>query len=349
MSSRERVLRTLEHKQTDRVAADFAAAKGVAESYMKRLGISDYEDLLRMLNIDMRRVGGYSQHILPESQPDEQGYVTTMWGVRRKDSRPGENNQRIIGPFGEDTTLDDVNSYPWPDPNLLDFSTIRTQCEKYHDEYAVYGSPWCHFFHEAGDMFGQEDFLIFMYTKPDIVGAVIDKIVDFEVEATRRFLDAASGLIDITYFGNDFGTQRGLFISPEMWHKFILKPYKRLFDLSHDYGCKVMCHSCGAVRDIIPAMIEAGVNILDPVQSRAEGMSVPGLLKDFAGRIVLHGGVDTQQTLPYGKPDDVRAAVGEYVKASKVHHGYILASSQELTEDIPLENMLAMYDIKLRT
>ncbi len=348
MTSRERVLRTLENKKTDRVPADFAATAGVAQLYMTQLGITEYEDFLKLLQVDMRRVGGYTGHVIPDSKPDEEGYVTTMWGVKRMEAAPKEGKSRIISPFDEDTTLDDVEVYPWPTPNLLDHSTIRKECEKHYGEYAIYGSPWGHFFHEAGHMFGQENFLVFMYTKPEVVHATIEKIVDFEIEATRRFLDAADGMIDITFFGNDYGTQRGLFISPDLWNKFIRKHVKRFIDISHDYGCKVMFHSCGAIRDIIPTLIEDGLDMLDPVQSRAEGMSVTGLLNDFAGQLTFHGGVDTQQTLPFGSPDDVRAEVREYVKVAKATGGYILASSQEFERDVPLENVLAMYELELR-
>jgi len=122
------------------------------------------------------------------------------------------------------------------------------------------------------------------------------------------------------------------------------KPLKRFYDLSHDYGCKVMQHSCGAVRDIIPSLIEDGVNILDPIQVAAADMDLPGLVRDFGGKICFHGGVDTQHTLPFGSIDDVRAEVRSYLDITKTSGGYIMCSSQEFMEDIPLDNILAMYE-----
>jgi uroporphyrinogen decarboxylase len=271
-----------------------------------------------------------------------------MWGVKRKETGPSIGSGAMYGPFDETTTLENVENHDWPDPDVLDFSYVRQECQNHHENYAVYGSPWCHFFHEAADMFGQENFLVFMYTKPEIVKAAIDKIVDFEIEATRRFLDAAEGLIDITFFGNDFGTQRGLFISPELWEKFIRPVVKKFIDISHDYQCRVMLHSCGSIRDIIPALIEDGVDLLDPVQTRAKEMDLPGLLNDFGGKITFHGGIDTQHTLPFGTTQDVKNEVDSYVSQAKKHGSYILASSQEFTEDIPLQNVLEMYKPKYR-
>jgi len=197
-------------------------------------------------------------------------------------------------------------------------------------------------------MIGQERFFMWMATKPEVLQAIIEHVVDYEVEATRRYLEAAKGMIDVTYFGNDFGTQRGLAISPQMYERFIRQPLKRFLDVSHAYGCKVMKHSCGAIRDIIPLFIEDGVDVLDPVQTRAYDMDLPGLVKEFGDRLCFHGGVDTQQTLPFGTVEDVSDEVRSYVELSRERGGYILVGSQEFIEDIPLDNILAMYDLQLR-
>jgi uroporphyrinogen decarboxylase len=185
---------------------------------------------------------------------------------------------------------------------------------------------------------------MWMTSNPELVQAIIAKVVDYEVAATRRFLEAAGGMIDIAYFGNDFGAQRGLFISPEMWQRFIRKPLKRYFDVAHEFGCKVMQHSCGSVRGIIPWLIEDGVDVLDPVQVAAAGMDLPGLVRDFGRQLCFHGGVDTQRTLPFGSVADVRAEVRSYLDLTRANGGYILAGSQEYIEDIPLDNILAIYD-----
>ena len=342
MTPRERVLLAIDHKKTDRTSADYSAHAEVTDRLIEKLGVRDREELLQALNVDMRRIGfSYKQ---PDTGPDSDGYMRNMWGLRFRDEDPGDGQPSRIAPFTQDTTVEHVHAHAWPDPDALDYSGIRDNCEKHYGEYATFGAPWSPFFHEVGWLIGQENFYVWMGAKPRVAQAIIDHFVDYEVEVTRRFLEAADGMIDITYFGNDFGTQRGLFISPAMWQQFIRRPLKRYFDVSREYGCKVMKHSCGAVRDIIPWLIEDGVDVLDPVQVAAAGMALPGLVHDFGERLAFHGGVNTQGTLPFGTTADVRAEVRSYIELTRERGGYILCGSQDYIEDIPLENILAVYD-----
>ena len=342
MTSRERVLLAIAHQPTDRTPADFGAIPAVTDALIRRLGVTDAEELLVALGVDMRRIWfNYGQ---PDTGPDAEGYVQTMWGARHRKIDPGDGRPNFISPFNEDTTVDDVQAHAWPDAARLDYSGVRESCRKHHGEYATFGAPWSPFFHEVGWLVGQEEFMMWMHTKPEVIRAIIDHVVDYEVEATRRFFQAADGLLDIAYFGNDFGTQRGMFISPRMWNEFIRQPLKRYFDASHDFGCKVMNHSCGAIRDIIPSLIADGVDILDPIQVAANGMDLAGLVRDFGDAVTFHGGVDTQRTLPFASAADVRAEVRAYLALTRANGGYILCGSQEFIEDIPLDNILAMYD-----
>ncbi len=342
MTSRERVLEAIQHKPTDRAPADYGAHQEVTDALIQKLGVADTEELLCTLGADMRRIGFNYGH--PDTGPDADGYMRTMWGARHRQADLGDGQPNWISPFNSDTTVDDVHAHAWPDAGKLDYSAVRGQCQRYHADYATYGAPWSPFFHEVGWLIGQEEFLVWMHSKPEVVHAIIDHVVSYEVEATRRFLKAADGMLDIAYFGNDFGTQRGLFISPKMWLEFMRKPLKRYFDAAHDCGCKVMKHSCGAVRDIIPFLIEDGVDILDPIQVAAAGMDLAGLVRDYGGDLSFHGGVDTQRTLPFGSLEDVRAEVRSYRAITSERGGYILCGSQDFIEDIPLDNILAMYD-----
>ena len=342
MNSRDRVLQAIAHRPTDRAPADYSAHGTVTDGLIEKLGVVDTEELLVSLGVDLRRIlFDYSQ---PDTGPDADGYMRTMWGARRRDEDAGDGEPNFISPFTAETAVDDVHTHDWPDPAVLDYSQVREQCRQHHGQYATYGAPWSPFFHEVGWLIGQETFLVWMISKPDVLKAIIDHVVDYEVEVTRRFLEAADGLLDITYFGNDFGTQRGLFISPPMWQQFFRQPLKRYFDVSHDFGCRVMKHSCGAIRDIIPFLIEDGVDILDPVQVAATGMDLPGLVNDFGSDLSFHGGVDTQRTLPFGSTQDVRAEVRSYLDVTREHGGYVLCGSQDFIEDIPLDNILAIYD-----
>ncbi len=271
-----------------------------------------------------------------------------MWGVRRPLVRTEPDDPVVVYPFNEDTTLDDVYNHPWPDPNSLDYSQVKSACERYNGEYALVGSPWSPFFHEVGWTIGQENYFIWMHTKPEVVKAITNHIVDYEIEATRQFLEAADGMIDIMYFGNDYGSQRALVISPAMWNEFLRQPQKRYFDISHDFGCKVMFHSCGSVRDIIPALIQDGVDVLDPIQVRAQDMELAELAAAFGHELSFHGALDTQHTLPFGSEGDVRRQARSYLDLFRDTGGYILCGSQSYVGDIPLENILVAYEENMR-
>ena len=342
MNSRQRVLDAVDHKSTDRVPMNFLAHEGVSQALIDRLGLADHEELLQFFGIDMRRVGTYGSVSLPVEGPDAEGFYRNMWGVRYKDPEGGPVRQ--IPPFDDDTTLDEIHAHDWPDPAKLDLSWVKPECEKHFEKYAVYGSPWGPFFHEAWWLMGQENFYVWMYTKPDHLRACIDHIVDFEMVSTTRFIEAAGGMLDFTYFGNDFGSQRGSLMSPELFDTFIRPSVKRYYDLSHGHGLDVMQHSCGGIRELIPFLIQDGVNVIDPVQTYATGMEFDGLVRDFGSRVTFHGGVDTQTTLPFGTTEEVRNEVRHYLKTTKGKGGYILMSSQEYIEDVPLDNILAVYE-----
>jgi len=345
MTSKERVLQAINRRQVDRVPANYQAHQEVTDNLKQHLGLADTEELLQFLQIDFRRIT--APYYLPETGPDSDGYYANMWGLKYRKEKFSDGKPQVIYPFSEESSLKDVEQHPWPKACNLNFSSSYTECLKYHESFATYGAPWSPFFHEVGFLLGQENFFIWMHTRPELVKACIERIVDYEIEATEKFLKACRGLVDITYFGNDFGTQRGLVISPEKWHQFFRQPLKRFFDLSHDFGCKVMFHSCGSVRSILPFLLEDGMDILEPVQTTASGMEFSSLVRDFPG-LCFHGGVSTQTTLPFGSLKDVRSEVQSLVRLTRGKTGYILCGSQEFIKDIPLGNILTMYEVNLR-
>ncbi|MHB1485124.1 MAG: uroporphyrinogen decarboxylase family protein [Saccharofermentanales bacterium] len=346
MNSKERVMQALAHKKTDRLPANYTASYSVTERLMKHFGVADEHELLCALNVDMRRVP-FSQY-QGCTEPDSDGFIANMWGVKTRKAFDEYYGGEAIYPFGDDSTVEDIHNHNWPDASKCDYSQINDFCKKYSGEYAIFGSPWAEFFHTIGWTIGQENYFIYMYTKPEVIDAITFHIVDYYAQCLVRYLEAADGMNDITYFGNDFGTQRGLFISPEQYDRFIRKYYKRLFDISHEFGCKVMIHSCGAIRQLIPAFIEDGVDIIDPLQITADGMDFDGLYRDFSSKICLHGGIDMQYNLILGSPADVRTEVRSRIETSHENGGYILCPSQSLIDEVPIENILAMYDENAR-
>ncbi|NQU41880.1 methyltransferase, partial [bacterium] len=135
-----------------------------------------------------------------------------------------------------------------------------------------------------------------------------------------------------------------LLFGVEVWREFFFQNIRRLTELAHGYGLKVMMHSCGSIRPLIPHLIEAGVDILDPIQVSAEGMGTEDLKREFGHEIVFHGGIDTQHVLPRGSVEEVESHVKETMGTLGDSGGYVFAPSQILGPDIPVENVLSMYE-----
>ena len=150
--------------------------------------------------------------------------------------------------------------------------------------------------------------------------------------------------MQVFFMGDDYGTQRGLFWSPATWRRFIKPRLKKLYDLAHDRGYPVMQHSCGSVVQVLPDMIEIGLDVLQPIQVSAAGMDPAALKEQFGDRLAFMGAVDAQRVMAFGSPDDVREEVRNRIEILAPGGGYILSTSQGITPEIPVENIRAMLN-----
>jgi uroporphyrinogen decarboxylase len=156
--------------------------------------------------------------------------------------------------------------------------------------------------------------------------------------------EAAEGRIDFFRLGDDFGTQRGLLVGPDLWRARIGPALKTMADTAKTYGAYYYHHSCGAVRELIPDLIAIGVDVLDPLQVKAAGMDPAALKRDFGEQICFSGGVDQQELLPRGTPGDVRAGVHRLLDAMARDGGFFIGPTHNFQDDIPTANILALYD-----
>lgn len=248
-----------------------------------------------------------------------------------------------MGVFGECTSVEEVEAYEWPNPDYLDF----TEYEKIIDQaiekgLAICGGFWSPFYHQVADFFGMENYFIKMYTDPEVVEAVTNHLVDFYVEANNRCFKALGNKIDIFFFGNDFGSQLDLLISPDCFKKFVLPGFQKLVDTGKTYNKKIMLHSCGAINKAIPLLIDAGIDALHPLQANAANMD-PETLSQYKDDIIFVGGIDTQALLPNGTPEQIKVKVNELKDI--LGPGLIVSPSHEcLLPDVPIENILALRD-----
>lgn len=346
MTSKERVLRTIEHKEPDRVPLSYSSfPEGwpeVQDCLRDYLKVKDNKELLKVLGIDTRIIR--APYIGPELKEYPDGTCEDIWGVRATKEAMGTYSVSCYEPPLKDvSSLTDIEQYSWPNPDWFDYTCIAEECKNY-EEYAILSGAWSPLTCDAYHLMGMETFMVNIIENPEIIHALLDKITDFYFEVSRRTFEAAKGKIDIFFMGDDYGMQDGLLFSRKMWKEFVAPRLAKLFRLAKEYNLKVMLHSCGSIREIIPDLIGLGLDVLDPIQVRAHNMNPYELKKEFGKKLCLHGSIDTQRTLPFGSPRDVAEEVKERIKLLGSEGGFILGPSQDFLPDIPVENIVTMYE-----
>jgi len=240
-------------------------------------------------------------------------------------------------------------SYPhYPSAHWFDFSEIEAQCEAYREERIVIATGdrlnRTSTLKAAMYLRGTEQIFIDMVEAPDMARALFSRIKQFYLDYNERLFRAANGKIDIFMMGDDFGAQNGLLVSYDMWCEFFRQPLKEYTEQAKRFGMKVMHHSCGAIRQIIPDLIEIGIDILNPLQPGAVGMEPASLKRNFGDRICFHGSIDIQHTLPYGTPEDIRNEVRDRMRALARGGGFIICTAHNIQVDTPIENILTLFD-----
>jgi len=182
---------------------------------------------------------------------------------------------------------------------------------------------------------------------PDLVDAVIDRLLRFYLEQTSRILEASNGRIDMVYIADDLGGQNGLLISPAMWQRYLKGPWKTFIDTIRErFGrhLRFHFHSCGSVLDLVPEFVEIGIDILNPIQPKAAGMAPGHLKKVFGDRLCFSGGLDIQELLPHGSRQEVRDEAIRLTRILGEEGGYIACPAHAVQPDTSVENVLAMME-----
>ena len=243
--------------------------------------------------------------------------------------------------FAGAETVADIEKFNWPDAKYLDFADVYAQIGKFQDKM-VFTGMWCPFFHVVADLFGMENYFIKMHENPAVVEAATERAVSFYVEANEIFFSGLGDRADVMFFGNDFGTQLDLFISPEHFKRFVLPYFKRIIGVGKKHGKIVMLHSCGSIYRIIPYLIEAGVDALHPIQAQAAGMGAENLAQ-YKRDLAFVGGIDAQSFFVNSAPEQIKAEVRRVRKLLEPSI-IISPSHEEILPNVPAANVLAMVE-----
>ena len=339
MTSKERVLTAFDHQEPDRVPCWCGASVEFWNKAKLELNLDD-EGLRLRLGDDFRRV--YAEYKGPQQELSPGATWRSPFGIERTGIGYG---QPLTHPLADVTTRQDVEDYPWPDPDWIDPSPIREQAAPYMDEYAILGGDWSPFWHDVIDLVGHEKLYYMMYDYPDVAKSIFQHTADYYYGSSVRIFEAAADAIDIFFIGNDLGSQTGPLLSKKLFREFVLPSIQRFINLGHAHNLKVMMHCCGGFRPLIPDLIEAGLDGLHALQPDCKGMEPSELKYDFGKRIVFNGAIDSHHILINGTPDYVRHKTREILDIMKPGGGYIAGASHDtILEETPVENVLAMFD-----
>jgi uroporphyrinogen decarboxylase len=373
MESRERASLALNHQEADRVPLDLGGTglttihidayqslrrhldllptKVGIMAMAEQLAIVD-QDLAERLQTDFRLVmprpaSGFRYEF--HSEGAYQAYKDE-WGIGwRKPKDGGFYYDMYHHPLARADTLSDFQAYRFPDP--LDgerFDTLRAQAEAAvaMGKAVVLAGPCAGIVEVYAWLRGFEQFYIDLAINHNYVAYMLDRMVEFKSAFWERALEEVGDLIDVVIEADDLAGQQALLLSPATYRRLIKPRHRHLFRYVKDQApVKLFLHSCGAVRPLIGDFIEAGIDILNPVQISAVGMDPRELKREFGQDLVFWGGgVDTQGILGTGTPEQVKEDVRRNIEALAPRGGFVFAAVHDIQANVPPENVMAMWE-----
>ena len=355
LSSRERCLRAIEHEEVDRIPLVFRARSEVVKRLMDRLGLSNYEELLKAFHVDVRHAPDIAlrSSYLPDNVEVKEGpygpaYTMgyrgrfevrrDIWGVESIWAPEHTYTYTFAAHPLQRMSLDE---YEWPEVVEESAKGVERCCKTYGQQYLIYGGV-VHLFEIAWQLTGFNQFLKMMYTRPDLVDRILDGLDGIRFEQAKLLIDAG---VDVIVDGDDVGAQTTMIVSPHLWRRFLKPRYRRLIDLCHRHGVFFFFHSDGWIEPILPDLVEIGVDILNPVQP--ECMDPDKVYARYGERLCLEGTISVQSTLPFGSEGDVINEVRRRI-GTIGPTGLILGPTHAIQPDTPLENIMALYDAAIK-
>jgi len=339
ISGRERFNRAMARMPLDRPPADFWAEDAAAARLLAHIGHSDLKAFLDEAGVDIRGVNA----IQPAETKLDTGVYQNHWGERYiyRELGYGRMREDLPGALSAAKSFDDIAGFPWPKNDDFGYSALRAECAALRAKGLAIRYGWGDIWQRPALVRGLQNALADLYDHPEWTHYMSGLFTDFYIEDYRRAWETSGGQIDMFVVISDLGMQSGPLISLSMFRKFVAPYLIRIVGEIHRMGTKVLFHSCGDIHIFIPDLIEIGVDILDPIQPVNAAMS-PERLAAYKHSLCFHGGVDVQNLLLRGTPDEIKAEAQKYF--SLLGPGYILSPTHFFQPDIPPENIVAVYE-----
>jgi len=369
MTGRERVLTALAHKEPDRIPFDLG---GTLNTGIHRIA---YERLLKYLGFELQEVricdmiqqlAEVDEEIKEKFEVDVQGVFAECrvemekeergwsffdpWGCKwLMPEKGGLYFDLVYHPLSHATSWKDIQSYNWPDPHkLVNVEVVKDSLRRARSESnrAIVLHLSEGIMERAAWLMGYERFYIQLARNPSLIIGLISKILECKMALWDQVLNGVEDCVDIIAEADDLATQKGPMIAPAFYRKNIKPLHKKLFHFLHKRAphARIFFHSCGSVYDFIPDLIDAGIDILNPVQVSAAKMDTRVLKKEFGNDVCFWGGgVDTQRILPRGSCEEVKKEVKRRIEDLAPGGGFVFATVHNIQADVPAENIITMH------
>ena len=371
LTHRERVLRAVDHQEPDRVPLDLGGtytssiSRGAYENLLRYLTIEGEcevmrkwasvvrpdEKLLRYFDVDTRMVvplcGEQWNEYWRITPLDEAGSFRDEWGVVW---RKPETGHSFISehPFSQEITLDDLEKHPWPDPDDPErYAGLKEQARalKEDTDYAVIGIFPRPIVSLSQFLRGYDKWFLDVIINRDLLEAIMDRIMEIDLRIGEHILGEIGKYVDLMFVHDDLATQQSLMVSPQHYREIIKPRHEKMFNLIKTHSdARIIYHTDGAVYPILQDLIEIGVDVLNPVQTSAEGMDGRMLQREFGDKLCFWGAIESQKVLPTGSPEEVREEVKRQIESLGKEGNYVLAACHNIQDDVPPQNIVAMFE-----
>ena len=353
MNSRERFLTTLNHKEPDRVPTFTNLTPQLAEKLGREMGLLyeaedsflstrlSHVEILLQLGNDAIGIGACRDERYPTTKRDD-GTIIDEWGIIYKEV--GLYTEAIFRPLADCNSIKNLDKYRIPDPLAKGrWDLAEKMTAKYKNDYLIIGDLEACMFELAWNLVGMEKFIMDMAMDEPYIFELLDRILEYSIACGKKMIDIGA---DMIWTGDDFGTQKGMMISPNMWREIFKPRMKRMFQefKVHKSGIKIAYHSCGSIVPIIDDLVEIGLDFLNPIQPAAVGMDLEVFKGKYGKKLGLFGGVDVQSVLPWGTVEDVREEVKKRIKSAAKGGGFIIAPAHNIQPDTSTQNVRAYFD-----
>jgi uroporphyrinogen decarboxylase len=373
MNSRERVRLALDHKEPDHVPFDLGGTS------VSLIHLTAYKNLRKHLNLPVREptIAHMAEQlavvekdlaerletdvilVIPQPQADfefvfrdEGAYeaYTDEWGIGwQKPKEGGFYYDMYIHPLASAEKLADFKTFKFPDPlDVHRFQNLRRDARAAVEQGKVVAltGPCSGILEMYAWTRGFEQFYVDLAVNHEFIAYMLDRLVEFKCAFWQRALAEVGDLVDVVLEYDDLGAQRSLMFSPETYRKVIKPRHEKLFSfIKQQAPAKLFFHSCGAIHPLIGDLIDAGIDILNPVQISAAGMDPKELKQEFGRDLVFWGGgVDTQGVLGTGTPEEVKEDVRRNIETLAPGGGFVFAAVHDIQANVPPENIMAMWE-----